>query len=243
MADVASMADVDMANLNNRQQAGAQQAQAFLQMDMANLDNEQQATMFEAQSLVQSIFSDQSAENSNLQFNAESINQVNQFYDGLTTSVQQFNTAQDNAMSQFNAGEENTMVKFQAELDNQRDFFNASNELVIAQANTVWRQSVATINTATLNEANMNEVLAANNLTMTGLNELWQEERDLISYAFEGAKTVSESETRIAVATLEHTGKEAAGGSTGGDLVSNILGKIGTKILSNVFKVDVPDVT
>ena len=241
MADVASMADVDMANLNNRQQAGAQQAQAFLQMDMANLDNEQQATMFEAQSLVQSIFSDQSAENSNLQFNAESINQVNQFYDGLTTSVQQFNTAQDNAMSQFNAGEENTMVKFQAELDNQRDFFNASNELVIAQANTVWRQSVATINTATLNEANMNEVLAANNLTMTGLNELWQEERDLISYAFEGAKTAAESETRIAVATLEKEGRlgtaAGEGGNAVGDLVSDLLGKVGTKVLAKVFGV------
>jgi len=91
----------------------------------------------------------------------------------------------------------------------------------------------------------MNEVLAANNLTMTGLNELWQEERDLISYAFEGAKTASESETRIAVATLEKEGRlgSAATTSTGGDLVSNILGKIGTKILSNVFKVDVPDVT
>ena len=52
-----------MANLKNRQQAQAQQAQAFLQMDMANLDNEQQAVMFEAQSLVQSVFSDQAAEN------------------------------------------------------------------------------------------------------------------------------------------------------------------------------------
>ena len=237
MADVASMADVDMANLNNRQQAGAQQAQAFLQMDMANLDNEQQAVMFEAQSFVQSIFSDQSAENANLQFNAESINQVNQFYDGLTTSVQQFNTAQDNAMAQFNSGEENSMVKFQAELDNQRDFFNASNELVIAQANTVWRQSVATINTATLNEANMKEVMAANNLSMQGLNELWQQERDLMSHAWQGANSALDRDMRIAVQTIDSTGAAAEEGSAGGNLVSTLLGKVATKVIANVFGV------
>ena len=158
MADVASMAQLDMANLNNRQQAAAQQASAFLEMDMANLDNEQQAVMFEAQSLVQSIFSDQAAENAQMQFNAESINQVNQFFEGMSTQVQQFNTAQSNAMEQFNAGEENTMAKFQAELDNQRDMFNAQNELVIAQATTAWRQTVATANTAALNEANVGAV-------------------------------------------------------------------------------------
>tara|TARA_R110000782_G_scaffold176487_1_gene267523 strand:- start:67 stop:762 length:696 start_codon:yes stop_codon:yes gene_type:complete len=231
------MADVDMANLNNRQQAQAQNAQAFLQMDMANLDNEQQAVMFDAQSVVQSIFSDQAAENANLQFNAESINQVTQFYEGLATSVQQFNTAQENAMSQFNAGEENTMVKFQAELDNQRDIFNASNELVIAQANTAWRQSVATINTAQLNEANMNEVLAANNLTITGLNELYQQERDLISYAFEGATTMTERDMKLAIANIQFGGEAADTENATGDLISNILGKVGTKVLSKVFGV------
>ena len=199
MADCAALTDVDMANLNNRQQAAAQQAQAFLQMDMANLDNEQQAVMFEAQSLVQSVFSDQAAENAQMQFNAESINQVNQFFDSLSTQVNQFNIAQSNAMEQFNAGEENSMTKFQAELDNQRDMFNAQNELVIAQANTVWRQAVATANTAALNEANMAEVMAANNMTMQGLAELWQQERDLMSYAWSSSESALERETRLAI--------------------------------------------
>ena len=39
------MSQIDLANLDNRQRAAVQNAQAFLQMDMANLDNEQQATM------------------------------------------------------------------------------------------------------------------------------------------------------------------------------------------------------
>ena len=52
-------------------------------------------------------------------------------------------------MEQFNAGEENALTKFQEELNNQRDMFNARNELVIAQANTQWRQQLTTINKCT----------------------------------------------------------------------------------------------
>ena len=193
-------------------------------MDMANLDNEQQAVMFEAQSLVQSIFSDQAAENAQLQFNAESINQVNQFYEGMATQISQFNVAQNNAMEQFNAGEENTMAKFQAELDNQRDMFNAQNELVIAQANTVWRQTVATANTAALNEANMAEVMAQNNLTLTGLAELWQQERDLMDFAWRSANNQLERDHQLLVQKIANDNAEdAARGKAAGNLVSSLF--------------------
>ena len=234
MADVASMSQLDMANLDNRQQAAAQQASAFLQMDMANLDNEQQTIMFEAQSLVQSIFSDQSAENAQLQFNAENINQVNQFFTSMSTQVEQFNAAQANAIEQFNAGEENTMTKFQAELGNQRDIFNAQNELVIAQANTVWRQSVATANTAALNESNMQEVMAANNLTMRGLNELWQQERDLMDWAWRTSDNALDRSASIAVAEIAKEGKSSSG-SSWGDMLSKSAGTILVKGISNIL--------
>jgi hypothetical protein len=236
MADVAAFADVDMANLNNRQQAAAQQAQAFLQMDMANLDNEQQAVMFEAQSLVQSVFSDQAAENAQLQFNAESINQVNQFFDSLSTQVNQFNVAQSNAMEQFNAGEENSMTKFQAELDNQRDLFNAQNELVIAQANTAWRQSIATANTAALNEANMTEVMAANNLSMQGLAELWQQERDLMNFAWTTAENAMTRDQELVVAKLKVDGDADTGFmSAAGGFLGSVLNAFGPSIGKSVF--------
>ena len=232
MADCAALTDVDMANLNNRQQAQAQQAQAFLQMDMANLDNEQQAVMFEAQSLVQSVFSDQAAENAQLQFNAESINQVNQFFDSMATQINQFNVAQSNAMEQFNAGEENTMTKFQSELDNQRDMFNAQNELVIAQANTVWRQTIATANTAALNEANMTEVMAANNLTLQGLAELWQQERDLLDFAWTSSEKQMDREHELAKANIQADGAEdAAYSSAAGNFLSSVVTAFITKKL------------
>tara|TARA_R100000697_G_scaffold86448_1_gene98328 strand:+ start:628 stop:4539 length:3912 start_codon:yes stop_codon:yes gene_type:complete len=224
LADCAALTDVDMANLNNRQQAQAQQAQAFLQMDMANLDNEQQAVMFEAQSLVQSVFSDQAAENAQLQFNAESINQVNQFFDSLSTQVNQFNIAQSNAMEQFNAGEENSMAKFQAELDNQRDLFNSQNELVIAQANTAWRQAIATANTAALNEANMAEVMAANNMSMQGLAELWQQERDLMNFAWTTAENAMTRDQELVIAKIKQDGDaDTAFMTSAGGFLGSIL--------------------
>ena len=126
-------------------------------------------------------------------------------------------------MEQFNAGEENSMTKFQAELDNQRDLFNAQNELVIAQANTVWRQAVATANTAALNEANMAEVMAANNLTMQGLAELWQQERDLMNYAWSSSESALERETRIA---LNNTNADAQKDSALSGAAGTFLGAI-----------------
>jgi hypothetical protein len=185
MAQAAALANLDMANLSNRQQAAVQNAQAFLQMDMANLDNRQQATMFRAQSNVQALFTDQAATNAARQFNASSENQTNQFFADLSSRVSMFNAEQGNAMRQFNAGETNTNRRFNAQLRTQRDQFNANNSLVIAQANAQWRQNVATINTAAQNTANLESARARNGLTTQALDNIWQNERDLMSYAFQ----------------------------------------------------------
>ena len=211
MADAAAMSQVDITNLNNRQQAAQQKAAAFLEMDFANLSNEQQMEMFKAQSTTQTILSDQAAENSAAQFNAESINQNNQFYDGLNAQIDMHNTAQQNAMEQFNVGEANAMTKFQGEIDNQRDMFNASNELIVAQANTQWRQSIATTNTAAINNANMNEAMAANNLTTQGINELWQQERDLMNYAWTSAESALQRENQLTINKVASEGSKSAG--------------------------------
>jgi hypothetical protein len=154
-------------------------------MDMANLDNRQQATMFRAQSNVQALFTDQAATNAARQFNASSENQTNQFFADLSSRVSMFNAEQGNAMRQFNAGETNTNRRFNAQLRTQRDQFNANNSLVIAQANAQWRQNVATINTAAQNTANLESARARNGLTTQALDNIWQNERDLMSYAFQ----------------------------------------------------------
>ena len=104
--------------------------------------------------------------------------------------------------------------------------------MVIAQANTVWRQSVATINTAQINEANMNEVLAANNLSMQGLNELWQQERDLMAMSFDAGNNTLQRVNNIAVAEIRYGGEaETSGNST----LSKLTGAVFEKIVGNII--------
>ena len=105
--------------------------------------------------------------------------------------------------------------------------------MVVAQANTVWRQSVATINTAQINEANMNEVLAANNLSMQGLNELWQQERDLMAMSFDAGNNTLERVNNIAVAEIRKSGEVSA--SSGGSVLSRLAGNVFEKIVGNII--------
>ena len=205
MAEAAALSQLDMANLNNRQQAAVQNAQNFLQMDMANLNNEQQTSMFKAQQVIQSLFTDQAAENAAAQFNASSENQSNQFFANLSTQVGQYNASQTNAMNQFNANASNAMKQFNSEIQQQRDLFNAQNGLVVAQANAQWRQNIATLNTAAQNESNMDFAKTINALTSTNLDQIWQRERDIMSYAFTADESALDRALKIVLSDKDLT--------------------------------------
>lgn len=181
LADAAAMSQMDLANLNNRQQAAVQNAQSFLQMDMLNLSNEQQTELFKAQSRVQALFSDQAAANAARQFNASSQNQTDQFFANLAQQTQEFN----------------------AGMRNQREQFEAQNALVIAQANAQWRQNTETINTAAQNEANLQSALAANNMTQSQMDNIWQRERDLMDFAFRQSEGAEDRATQIFLANKQ----------------------------------------
>jgi len=202
IAEASALANMDLSNLSNRQQAAVQNAQSFLQMDMSNLSNEQQTTIFKAQQQVQALFSDQAATNAASQFNATSENQTEQFFANLSMLTSQFNAAQTNAMGQFDADSINTLNQFNAELQQQRDRFNAENGLIIAQANAQWRQNISTINTAVQNQSNMDYAKTINALTAANMDQIWQRERDLMSYAFASAEGNADRSTQIAIAKL-----------------------------------------
>jgi hypothetical protein len=202
MAEAAALSQLDMANLNNRQQAAVQNAQNFLQMDMANLSNEQQTAMFKAQQNIQAMFTDQAAENAAAQFNAQSENQTNQFFANLSAQTSQFNASQQNAMDQFNVNSVNALREFNSELQQQRDLFNAQNGLVIAQSNAQWRQNIATLNTAAQNQSNMDFAKTINALTASNMDQIWQRERDIMSFAFASAESAADRAANIAIAKL-----------------------------------------
>ena len=220
MANAAQIASLETQGLSNQQQAQVENAKNFLQVDMANLDAAQQTELFTAQKNVDALFTDAAAENSRLQFNATSENQVNEFNSSLKSQVKQFNAAQTNAMAQFNAGEANAMEKFNETIKNQRDQFNASNSLVIAQANAQWRQSVSTTNTATENQANFEYNREINGMTNKALDQIWQRERDLMSYSFSSKEkaldrilSIITADKQVEAARVAADATEAAGKS------------------------------
>ena len=202
MSEAAALSQLDMANLNNRQQAAVQNAQSFLQMDLTNLSNEQQTAMFKSQQNIQALLTDQAAENAAAQFNATSENQTNQFFASLTSQVSQFNASQQNAMDQFNVNSVNALREFNSELQQQRDLFNAQNGLVIAQSNAQWRQNIATLNTAAQNQSNMDFAKTINALTASNMDQIWQRERDIMSFAFASAESAADRAANIAIAKL-----------------------------------------
>ena len=191
MADAAAMSQMELTNLNNRQQSAMQNAQAFLGMNMQNLSNAQQTRMFKAQSNIQAIFGDQAAINAAGQFNASSDNQTNQFFANMDQQVQQFN----------------------AGMEVQRDQFNAQNALVVAQANAQWRQNVQTVKTAAQNESNRDAALAANQMTQSTLENVWQRERDVMDYAFRQSEAAEDRATSVFLADKQGDIAEAAANS------------------------------
>ena len=235
MAEAAALTQLDISNLNNRQAAAVQEAQAFLNLDMTDLANEQQTELFKNQQNIQSLFTDQAAVNAAEQFNAANENQTNQFFSSLATQVSQYNASQQNATDQFNVSQVNALRKFNAEVQNQREAFNAQNGLIVAQSNAKWRQNLATLNTQQINEANKEYVSVMNQLTAKNLDEIWQKERDLLSFVWRSAEGNADRARDIVVqkiaadATVDAAKLEAkvaatsAIGSAGIDLIASVL--------------------
>ena len=192
MAQAGALAQLDMANLNNRQQAAVQNAQQFLQLDMQNLSNLQQAAMLDSQQQAQALMTDAAAENVAKQMNAKSQQQTDQYYDGLTASIGQQNALQVNAINQFNAGQINALARYHSELRNQRDQFNAKNQLVIEQSNAVWRREIATADTAAANFESQFNAQNLMNMSNTAYDNLWQEYRDTMEWAYDSAESALE---------------------------------------------------
>ena len=178
MADAAAMSQVDITNLNNRQQAEVTNAQSFLAMDLQNLSNEQQTEMFKSQATIQGLFNDQAADNAAKQFNASSENQTNQFFANMANDV-----------AKFNAG-----------MDLQYDQFNAQNALVVAQANAQWRQNAATTNAAAQNAANLQHAQAANDMTQSAVDNIWQRERDIMDFSFRQSESSADRALSVLLA-------------------------------------------
>ena len=108
----------------------------------------------------------------------------------------------------------------------------------MAQSNALWRQSVATANTAAQNDANMQLAKTENAFTASTLDQVWQRERDLLSYAWQAdsnsldrinnviiqdmTTSVAASNNAATVAASERNARANMWGQIGGALVGGL---------------------
>ncbi len=228
----------------------AQDAATYFQMDLTNLNNRQQTEFVNIQLKQQSLLSDQAAMNVASQFNASSTAQVQQFMASMVaqiktqnadrvTAVSQFNATQKNAFEQaqaalddgvnkFNKEMETQISTFNANLEAQRQTFNATNAFAIEQSNVLWRRSVNTANTAATNAANQTNAQNAFNLSSTALNNLWQQYRDEAAWLFTASENEKNRQFQLAYLANQRDFAQ--------DQQGNVLAQFAGKYAENLLK-------
>jgi hypothetical protein len=175
-------------NLQNRQQAVMFNAQQFAQLDMANLNNAQQSAVVNMQARSQKLLSDQAAVNASQQFNAQTEAQTEQFFANLGATVATNNANRTAAMQAANVDQANAQERFNASVRDAREKFNMQARMEIDQANVAWRRQINTSNSAMQNQTNMMNVQNAFNMSQAAQANLWQQYRDEAHWAMTSAE-------------------------------------------------------
>ena len=202
VADTAALASLERANLSAINQAAADNAQAFLDMDFKNLDNAQEAEKAKFQETANAIMKDANAKNVMEQINVQEQNAAEEFMLELGVTIAKANQDQTNAMERFNVGEENVMAQFNEEEKRKREEFNVENRRLIEQSNATYKQQVTTDETAAINAAYELEAKAANALSKEAYNNLVNEEKDMMYYAFTGEQNELDRVNKLSTANI-----------------------------------------
>lgn len=205
-----------------------QDARTYAEREMANLSNEQQTRILKTQFRLNGLLSDQAAENAAKQFNAQSENEINMFRSQLEQQAAQYNASQINAMRQLNVSETNSMEKFNADMQNMRDQFNAQMSYQVSAANTQWRQFIETTDTAVQNQVNQVYTQQINRITTAALDVYWQEERDVMAFAFQDTENSKDRNLELLLGEMqkEIAMMQAAAAADSGGGIGSIVGSV-----------------
>lgn len=233
---------MDLANLDVANQTNLFRAQARIQGLFTDQAASNAADQFNATSQNQTDQFFSSLRTQVQQFNAAQRNAMAQFNTGQVNSGAQFNAAQRNTVGMFNTGQTNQMRQvnaqqaaalsmFNAEQQNARDQFNAENRLIIDQSNAQWRRQIATQDNAQINETNRLNAQLSTGLTTAAYNNLFQQERDLMAFAFTAAENANQRSHEIVLQRMsgdsyrdaQRAQGQAALGAAAGSLISNII--------------------
>lgn len=234
LQNAATVAAMDRANLDARLQAAVTNAQTFLSIDLKNLDNAQKTNTVNYQAELESLYKDQAYENAARQFNAESQTQMDQFFTALGAEVEAANKNRVAAMEQFNANQTDAMAQYVTSMNDAREKFNIDMQLQIDQSNTVWRRNINTANTALQNEANMMNTQNLLGLTQSAQNALWQQYRDEVAWAIQMAENQLQRNHQIGLLGMEIEANKGIYEMQSNDQMTQALGGA---VLNGVFSV------
>jgi hypothetical protein len=203
LQNAAAMAQMDMANLDARMKAAVTNAQSFLAIDLQNLNNEQATETLNYQGMLQAVFTDTAAENAAAQFNAKSQQQVDEFFSELGVQVDNANANRVAAMEQFNVDQVNSVAQFNASLEDARERFDTSMQVQIDQANAQWRRNIATADTAALNEAQRLNAMNVLEVSQSALSALWQRYRDESAWLMTSTESAAARAHQLAMLEFE----------------------------------------
>lgn len=202
-------------------------AKTYANMDLTNLNNRQQTVIENTKMRHQTMLSDQAMDNAAKQFNAQNSAQVAQFFAGLMVEVDKFNVGQANSMKQFNASEINKTGmanleaavainsknadlaakrgEFNTDQNNKMDQFYKNNQLIIDQANSSWRREVNTNNTAAENAANQFNATNLLGISTTAMTNIWQASRDEADWINKASENEMDRRHNTAVAAINRS--------------------------------------
>lgn len=240
----------------------APDAATYFQMDMKNLDNRQQTELENTRLRQQSLLTDTAALNAAAQFNAASTQDIEKFQATLVSeittgnanriaAIKQFNTAEVNKVStanaqleastnQFNNEQQLAVQQYNSQLKFQVDQFNSNNATLVDQSNVVWRRNINTANTAAVNAATQLNVQNKFNLSNYALNALWQSVRDEVNHMYSSADSAQNYQQALGLAGANREGdvylQNLKNDSANTLNLYKSLGALGVTLVSNLGK-------
>ena len=220
-------------NLQNRQQAVMFNAQQFAQLDMTNLTNAQQASTINMQARTQKLLGDQAAVNASQQFNAQTEAQTEQFFANLGSTVATNNANRLSAMDAANVDQANSQQRFNASVRDAREKFNMQARMEIDQSNVMWRRQINTQNSAMQNQTNMMNTQNAFNMSQASQANLWQQYRDEAHWAMTSAENGLSRQHNIAMAALGQVFTQDNASAAGRSARNQQLGAFAINLANN----------
>jgi len=177
----------------------AADAATYFKADLTNFEAVQQVNLSNIQFRQQALLTNTAAENAAKQINAQNEQQTQQFMANLVSNINEANANRVQAADMKNVDNQLTASSFYAQQEFNRDKFNAEMQYAIDQSNVLWRRNLNTANTAAVNAANQVNVQNKFNLSVTAMNNLWQQFRDEASWAFESSENKANRDYNLAL--------------------------------------------